>query len=121
MTTMQLVSENKTQIEFSYDSGIPYKEEIRPEYGIGIWKRNSKIKIIKLNFNDKEIRYFKNKNDLKFTHIYFIKNEIWVDLEDCYVVLKRDKELENSINESNFAFSFFHNDSYLTAWGFSDD
>ena len=58
MTIIQLNNENKTQIEFTYDSGIPYKKEIRPAYGYGDWEENNQIVIIKVDFNDKEFSLF---------------------------------------------------------------
>ena len=120
MTTIQLNNENKTQVEFTYDNGIPYKKEIRPAYEYGDWEDYPNIALIKVDFNDKEFSLFQNKQKLKFTEIYFIKNEIWIDLEDCYAVLNRNDYLENKINENSFLIAFFHNKKHINAWGFYD-
>jgi hypothetical protein len=74
MTTITLNNENKTQIEFSYDSGIPYKEEIRPECEYGDWKEKPDYCLIKMFLCDDELKHFKNKKEIKFTDIHFIKN-----------------------------------------------
>jgi len=120
MTTIQLNNENKTQVEFTYDNGLPYKKAIRPAIHYGEWKKNKNIALIKVDFNDKEFSLFQNKQKLKFTEIYFIKNEIWIDLEDCYVVLKRDEYLDKKINNSDFCFAFLHNEKIINTFGFSE-
>ena len=43
MTTITLNNENKTQIEFTYNNGLPYKKSIRPEYEYGDWEKNNEI------------------------------------------------------------------------------
>ncbi len=108
------------KIEFSYDSGISYKEEIRPKCEYGDWKEQPDYCLIKMFLCDDELKQFKNKKEIKFTDIHFIKNEIWFDLEDCYSVLNRTDYLENKINENNFLIAFFHNKKHINAWGFYD-
>lgn len=120
MTAIIANNENKTEFTFSYDSGIPYKKEIRPECDYGDWEDYPTIALIKLNFNDKEISLFNKKEHLKYKEIYFIKNEIWIDLEDCYAVIKRDDYLDKKINNSNFCFAFLHNQKIINTWGFSE-
>ena len=119
MTIIQLNNENTTKVEFTYDSGIPYKEEIRPECEYGDWKEKPDYCLIKMFLCDDELKHFKNKKEIKFTDIHFFKNEIWIYLEDCYAVLNRNDYLENKINENSFVIAFFHNKKHINAWGFS--
>lgn len=112
-----LNNKNKTEITFSYDSGIPYKEEIRPEYEYGDWEEKPNFALIKVNFNDKEFIYLKNKEEIKFINIHFIKKNIWIDLEDCYMVIKRNEYLEKKINDSNFVMAFLINNKLINIWG----
>jgi len=111
---------DNTEFIFNYDSGIPYKKEIRPAYEYGEWEDYPNIALIKINFNDKEFSLFNEKQKLKFIKIYFIKNEIWIDLEDCYAVLKRNDYLNDKINNSDFCFAFLHNEKIINTFGFSE-
>ena len=52
MTTITLNNENKTQIEFTYNNGLPYKKSITPEYEYGNWKENNQIALIKLKLQN---------------------------------------------------------------------
>ena len=67
------------KIEFSYDSGISYKEEIRPKCEYGDWKEQPDYCLIKMFLCDDELKQFKNKKEIKFTDIHFIK------IPDCFV------------------------------------
>ena len=47
MTTIKLNNENKTEITFSYDNGLPYKKAIRPSIEYGDWKKDKNKRGIK--------------------------------------------------------------------------
>ena len=99
MTTIQLNNENKTQVEFTYDNGLPYKKSISPEYEYGNWKKNNQIALIKVKLTDYEISLFKDKNNINLISINGNNDEIWIDLEDVYLVLEGSKYLDKKFEK----------------------
>ena len=66
MTIIQLNNENKTQVEFTYDNGLPYKKEIRPECEYGDWSEKPDYCLIKMFLCDDEFKHFKNKKFIPY-------------------------------------------------------
>lgn len=118
MTTIQLNNENKTEVTFEYDNGLPYKKSISPEYEYGNWKKNNQIALIKVKLTDYEISLFKDKNNIKCKGIYGQEDKIWLDLDDVYLVLTGNKYLHNKIQNENFMLVFFDNEKAISSWGF---
>ena len=99
-------NKNKTKITFAYDHGLPYKDRIRPALEYGEWKKYPSKALIKINFNDEEMSFFEQKNQIKNSAIYEIGNEFWLDLNDVYLIIPKNNYLEqilqteiSSINE----------------------
>lgn len=119
MTTIKLNNENKTEITFSYDNGLPYKKAIRPSIEYGDWKINSHITLIKVNLSDDEVLLFKNIDNIKFQQITKIKKEVWFDLIDVYLVFQTNSYLDNHIQNENFILVFMNQEKILSSCGFS--
>ncbi len=119
MTTIQLNNENKTQVEFTYDNGLPYKKSISPEYEYGNWKKNNEIALFKINLNNEELNLFKDKNNIDFHLIRKINNEIWFDLDDVYLILESNKYLHNKIQNKKFMLVFLENNIAISSLGYS--
>ena len=88
MTTITLNNENKTQIEFTYNNGLPYKKSITPEIEYGNWKEDNSFILFKVNLSNDDLLLIKDKNNIECKEITKIKKEIWFDLDDVYLVLK---------------------------------
>ena len=119
MTTIQLNNENNTQVEFTYDNGLPYKKSIRPEIEYGNWKKNNQIALIKVKLTDYEISLFEDKNNIDLISINGNNNEIWIDLEDVYLVLKGSKFLNKKFQNKKFMFVFFENEKAISSVGYT--
>ena len=119
MTTIQLNNENKTQVEFTYDNGLPYKKSISPEYEYGNWKENNQIALIQVKLTDYEVSLFEDKNNMVGKSIYGFTDEIWIDLKDVYLVLKNNKYLHNKIENKKFVLVFLNNNEILSSWGYT--
>lgn len=66
MTTIQLNNENKTQVELTYDHGLPYKKAIRPEIEYGNWKEDNSFTLFKINLSNDDLTLFKDKHNIDF-------------------------------------------------------
>lgn len=117
---MKLNNENKTEVSFEYDNGLPYKERIRPKYKFGKMKSNNNLAGINIYFDKEEFKELNCSNNILFEIVFFITNEIWFDIGKVYVIIKNNDYLENKINENNFLISFFNNKKHINAWGFYD-
>ena len=82
--TIYLDNENKTKITFAYNHGLPYKDKVRPNLEYGDWEDEPYKTLIKINFNDLEMKIFENKNKISIKNINLIDNEFWIDLNDVY-------------------------------------
>ena len=118
MTTIKLNNENKTEINFSYDNGLPYKKAIRPAIEYGDWIDNNKIALIKINLTSEDLKLFSNINNIDFGLIKKIDKEIWFDLSDVYLVLKANTYLDNKIKNMKFMLAFCNNNHCLCSVGF---
>ena len=97
MTTIKLNSENKTEITFSYDNGLPYKKAIRPSIEYGDWKINSHITLIKVNLSDDEVLGIIEEYDNLINRFSKINGDINEDLRqeiilNIYKLLTRNRE-----------------------------
>ena len=119
MTTIKLNNKNKTEINFSYDNGLPYKKAIRPAIEYGDWKKNPQIALIKVNLSDDEILLFKDIFNINCHRIVGLKNEIWLDLNDVYLVLNANDYLDEKLQTEKFMLAFLKKNEILSSWGFS--
>ena len=87
MTTIKLNNKNQTEINFSYDNGLPYKKAIRPSIEYGNWTNNEDIMVIKVFLSQQDISFFSDKNNIECLKLNKIKEEIWFDLKDVYCML----------------------------------
>lgn len=121
MTTIKLNNENKTEITFSYDNGLPYKKAIRPSIEYGDWSNNKDIMIIKLFLSKQDIALFRDKNNIECLKLNKIQEEIWFDLHDVYLVLSTNLYIDNKIKNKKFILAFLDEEqnNILCSWGFS--
>lgn len=119
MTTIIDNNENKTDFTFEYNNGLPYKKSIRPEYEYGDWEKNKQIALFKINLNNEELNLFKDKNNIDFHLIRKINNEIWIDLDDVYLILKSNSYVDEKIQNKKFVLGFFENKKLLSSSGFT--
>ena len=111
-------NKNKTKITFSYDHGLPYKDRVRPNLEYGEWKKYPEKALIKVNFNDDEMNFFENKNEIKNSAIYEINNEFWLDLNDVCLINPKNDYLEQKFKEYNIMIAFLHNNKIINGLEF---
>ena len=111
-------NENKTKITFSYDHGLPYKDRVRPNLEYGDWEENDKITIIVVKFSDEEYCLFSNPNDIEILNAHQIKNEYWIDLNDIYLVMPINKQLQQAFQTNKFLFAFMYKNNLLASAGY---
>ena len=120
MTTITLNNDNKTQIEFTYNNGLPYKKSIRPDYEYGEWTENQNIALINVKFSENDLSLIKNKNNIKCQRITKLNKELWFDLDDVYLVFESSKYLDDKISEEKFILAFLNETGteLFSSWGF---
>ena len=118
MTTIKLNNKNQTEINFSYDNGLPYKKAIRPSVEYGDWKKDKNKTLIKITLSNEDSLLFKDLNNINCIRITKIKEEVWFDLDDVYLIFKTNSYLDNRIQSENFSLIFYHNDHWVSSWGF---
>ena len=119
MTTITLNNENKTEVTFEYDNGLPYKKSITPEYEYGNWSKNNEIVLIKIKLTEYEVSLFKDKNNFNLLSIHGQKDKIWFDLDDVYLILESNKYLHNKIQNKKFMLVFLENNIAISSLGYS--
>ena len=119
MTTIQLNNENKTQVEFTYNHGLPYKKAIRPAIHYGEWKKNKNIALVKVKLSENDLLLIKDKNDIECIGITKINKEVWFDLQDVYLVFDLKPYLEKKLKEGKVLLAFLNeNENELfCSWG----
>lgn len=118
MTTITVNNEEKTKIIFEYENGLPYKKSIRPEMEYGDWKKNNKITLLKVILTDNEYSLFSNPDNIEISNIYQIKNEFWIDLNDIYLIVPKEKDIVNAINNDKILITFNYKNKLLSSLGF---
>ncbi len=119
MTTITLNNDNKTQIEFTYNNGLPYKKSIRPSVHYGEWGKNKNIALIKIKLSENDIALIKNKNDIECKKITKINKDLWFDLNDVYLVFESSKYLDDKIQNEKFLLAFLNETEteLFCSWG----
>ena len=117
MTTITLNNENQTKITFEYEHGLPYKKSIRPLMEYGEWTKNDKITLLKIMLSDNEYSLFSNPNNIEILNIYQIKNEFWIDLNDVYLIIPREKDIVSAINNNTILITFNYNKKIISSLG----
>ena len=118
MTTITLNNENKTEVTFSYDNGLQYKEKIRPKYAFGKLKSNNNLAGINIYFNNEEFKELNCTNNIVFEKVFFITNEVWFDMGNVYVIIKNDEYLSEKLQKSEFIITFYNEDKKINSCGF---
>ena len=96
------------KFNFQFENGLPIKPIIDVEYIVGLTKETKEIVVM---------CYFKNKSDYYRLNL-FIKNisifeldgnlsELWVHLENSYIVLNINKEYRRLLENKNSYFQFY--------------
>jgi hypothetical protein len=111
-------NKNKTKITFSYDHGLPFKHSIQPEIEYGVWKKHPEKALIKVNLDEEEFNLFENKQKISCIDIYIINNDYWLDLNDVYLIIKKDDYLEQKFKEYNIMIAFLHNNKIINGLEF---
>ena len=116
--TINVNNKNKTKITFEYDHGLPYKDRVRPNMKYGLWEEDTTKMLIKVYFDDDDMKLFENKNEIFGLENYDLNDEYWIDLEDVYLIIRKDNILEQKFNENNVIIAFFFNNNFLNALKF---
>ena len=117
MTTIELNNKNQTKINFSYEHDLPYKKSIRPDMAYGDWNTNPSKLLLKVNLSDRDYSLFKNPNNIKGLGTYVIGKEIWIDLEDAYLIIDYDKKIEKKVKENNLIIAFLYKNKLISSIG----
>ena len=117
ISSVELKKTDGTPIKFNFqfENGLPIKPIIDVEYIVGLTKETKEIVVM---------CYFKNKSDYESLNL-FIKNisifeldgnlsELWVHLENSYIVLNINKEYIRLLENKNSYFQFYdYNENIL--------
>lgn len=118
MTTITLNNENKTQFNFEYEHGLPYKKSIRPVMEYGDWKENINITLIIVTLSDVEFSLFKEPQEIEIISAHQIDKEYWFDLQDVYLVMPFDPHLQKAFQHNKFLFAFMHQNILVASSGY---
>lgn len=118
MTTITLNNENNTEIIFEYEHDLPYKKSIRPEMEYGDWQENSTITLIIVTLSDLEYSLFKEPKEIEIMSAYQIGEEYWFDLQDVYLVMPLDINLQKAFQNNKFLFAFMHKEILVASSGY---
>ena len=119
MTTIQLNNENKTEVTFEYDNELPYKERIRPKYEFGkLNNNNNNLAGINIYFNEDQFKELNCETNILFKKIFFIKNEIWFDMGNVYLIIHNNEYLSDKLQKSEFILTFYYGDKKINSCGF---
>lgn len=111
-------NKSKTKITFEYDHGLPFKHSLRPKMEYGEWKNYPQKALIKVHFDDEELDLFTDKEKITCSDVYIIGNEYWFDLEDVYLIVKKDDYLNQKFKEYNIVIAFLHNNKLINGLEF---
>lgn len=117
MTTIELHNQNKTKVNFSYDNDLPHKKSIRPKMGYGDWIKKPEKTVLKVFLSKDEYSFFTRPEDINGLSSYLIGKDIWIDLEDVYLVLPYDRKIEKQIKKNNFIIAFYYDNLILSVIG----
>lgn len=117
MTTIELDNINHTNFNFSYDNNLSYKKSIRPALEYGDWKKKPEKTLLKVTLNIHEYSLFTNPLAIKGLGTYIVDKEIWIDLEDIYLVIPYDKKIERRIKNNNVIIAFYYIDQLISVIG----
>lgn len=117
MNTFILNNENKTEVSFEYDNGMPYKERIRPSYEYGTLKSNNNLAGIKINLTKEEYADLNNQKVLLFEKVYFVSDEIWFDMKTHYLITENNEFLSEKMQNSDFIVSFYVENQKINSCG----
>lgn len=117
MTTLETNNQNKTKFNFSFNNELPYKKSIRPEMEYGLWIKRPEKTLLKVTLSDRDYNSFKNPHDINGIGTYIVGKEIYFDLDDVYLIIAYDKQIERKVKEKNFIIAFYYNEKLISALG----
>lgn len=117
MNTITLNNEQKTEVSFEYDNGLPYKERIRPSYEYGTLKNHNNLAGIKINLTKEEYLALNNSDVLLFEKAFFITDEVWFDMGSHYLIIENNDFLSDKIKNSQFIVSFYFENKKINSCG----
>lgn len=96
-------------------SEIDLKPAIQPPVDYGDWEVDEDIALIRIDIDDEDILYFKDK-DVNYHELYFIEENFWFDLGEFYFILSSDDYLYEKIYRRKFILVFLdkNNEQVLT-------
>lgn len=114
MSELKLTNENgkTTTLTFKFDNGLPTKPIITPNYSISFSEKNNAHALCMYFSNDE----LKDLDDLDIKEVYFSKNELWLTINDNYVVFGNlNDKIISEIKNKKLIYYFFRNedDSFL--------
>lgn len=103
------------KIKLENGNEIDLKPAIQPQVDYGDWEVDEDIALIKINIDDEDMSYFKDK-DINYHELYFIEDDFWFDLGEFYFILNSDDYLYEKIYRRKFILVFLNknNEQVLT-------
>jgi hypothetical protein len=71
-------------------------------FNFGEWTTNPDILLFNIHLSKTEYELFKDPKNIKLNSIYEIKNELWIDISDVYLVFESEKIIIKKMKEKNF-------------------
>lgn len=92
------------ELNFTFDNGLPTKPIIAPEYNISFSEKNN-AQALCMYFSDKDL---KELGDLDIKDVYFSKDELWLTINENYVVFEDlNDKIINEVKNKKLIYYFF--------------
>lgn len=110
ISKFEITGENgkTTTFNFKFDNGLPTKPIINPAYVIG-YNKEDKFYALSMYFTEKDL---KQLDDLDIDDVYFSKDELWLSINDYYVVFGNlSDKIINEVKNKKLVYYFFREDN----------
>ncbi len=112
MSEFKITGENgkTTTFTFKFDNGLPTKPIINPAYKTGYCKEDD-FYALSMYFTKEDLEKL---GDLDIKDVYFSKDELWLTINDCYVVFGNlNDRIINEVKNKKLVYYFFTDDNHF--------
>jgi hypothetical protein len=120
-SSLEFKKADASTIKFNFElpNGLPYKKTLFPNFKL-VQSTTTKEFGIYIKFEKGDIENISQDNIKVINYKLFENNELWLILNNYYVVLRNlSYQIINEINNNNLVFCFFdENESFLNGFRF---